>query len=59
MSAEASEMQQSLRLPWGGRWKEETQEHLCAEGLGLLGSKWQLSHQPHSWSSCLPVNVTG
>lgn len=39
MSAEVSEMRQSLSVLWGGRWKEDNQEHLCAEGLGLLGTR--------------------
>lgn len=58
MSAEASEMWQSLRLPWGGRRKKGSQEHLCAEGLGLLGTRWWWSYQPGSGTSCLPCHVT-
>lgn len=59
MSAEASEMWQSLRLPGGGRRKEESQEHLCAKGLGVLGTRWWWSHQPDSGTSCLPSRVRG
>lgn len=57
MSAEAPEIWQSLSLPWGGRWKEESQEHLHDEGLGLLGTRWWWSHLCGSGTSCLPSRM--
>jgi len=53
-------MWQRLRLLCGGRWKEESQEHLCTEGLGLLGTRWWWwwSHQPGSETSCPPSRAT-
>lgn len=59
VSAEASEMWQSLRLLRGGRQKKESQEHLCAKGLGVLGTRWWWSHQPGSGTSCQPSCVRG